>query len=934
MKIFKITILFCLVSILTFGQQSDLGMAIPMDPNIKSGLLENGIRYFIKHHPTPKGKAELRLAIDAGSILEDDDQQGLAHFIEHMAFNGTRNFEKNELINYLQNLGVRFGADLNAHTSFNETVYKLSLPADNQEIFTTGMQILRDWADGISFEPQEIENERGVILSEALNRKGVKSRIFDVFAYGVTNGSRYYHRMPIGKEEVISSAQRDKFVSFYEDWYRPDLMAVIVVGDIDVETTERQVREYFGSMEPVVDARERVYYRIPANDGIKVFTVKDKEATEYNFQLFFKREKDTASTLGSLRERLLERLYTTMINDRYSEILVGGSATFLSAGVSIGALLATTDSYYLNGSLKEDFLYEGLKSIIGEHERARRYGFTEVELERAKQRILGSAFNALESKGSVQSRTLVDLYVDHYIDNVPVPGEEFYYDFYNEIIPGITLEEVNGIAGKWIRGENVSLVFSTAHKEGIKLPSEDELEQMWRDSYGWDLDRYQPEVVERPLMPELPLPGKVEKKEYIDDIGVYLLTLSNGIEVVLKPSDLRKDIVMSGFRPGGTSLAHDSLYFSVRHASDLLYNSGLNGLTPFQLRKVNTGKAVSVKPILNFYDEQINGKSSLKDIETMMQMTHLYFTAPMKSEEVFNTYKDWLINKAMGADLEPVRFFYDEVSRVMSNDHLRANPIKPEQYRDGFSLDKAYDFYVTRMSNASGFRFVFVGDFIVDDFIPLVERYIASLPTAPSPEPKSADIGLRYRSGIVNQEYHINSEEKSMVVLHFNGELEHTPFEKSVLDALAAVLKLRLYDEVREKMGGVYGVGVSGFTTNVPYEWFRVGIEFTCAPADVDKIISVVLEEIEKLKQEGVMESDVLKVTEAMRVSARAGLNNNDYWMSRIKEAMKYGLEWDSILKAEEDIDRIDAALLQSAARKYLSGKNYARFVLYPKKQP
>ena len=931
MKFIKLTLISLFISIFSFGQGYDLNDTIPLDPTVRVGKLENGITYFVKHNSTPKGKAELRLAIDAGSILEDEDQQGLAHFIEHMAFNGTRNFEKNELINYLQNLGVRFGADLNAHTSFNETVYKLSLPADNQEIFTTGLQILRDWADGISFDSLEIEKERGVILSEALNRKGVKSRIFDVFAFGVTNGSRYYYRMPIGKEEIIASASRDKFTRFYSDWYRTDLMSVIVVGDIDIDLTEKQIKEYFGSMEAVAEPRERIYYKIPANDGIKVSAIKDKEATEYNFQLFFKQEKDTTNKLSVLRDRLLQRLYTSMMNERFNELFLKGDAEYMSASASIGNLLATTESYYLSGSLKENAIFEGLEMILREHERARRFGFTQDEFERHKSKVLSSAYNAMLGKESAQSRTLVDMFVDHYIDNVPVPGPDFYYDFYNSILQDVKLEEVNAVAEKWIVKDNVSLVFSSADKEGVKLPTEDELERVWLNSYSLELEQYDAEVVDRPLMTQMPVAGQVVKSEFVEDVGIHLLTLSNGVEVVLKPSGLRKDIVMSGFRPGGSSLAHDSLYFSVRHASDLVFNSGLNGLTSSQLRKVNNGKAVSVKPIINFYDEQVNGKSSLQDVETMLQMTHLYFTAPYKNNDVFDAYKEWLMNKSMDADVEPVSFFYDEVSRVMSQHHLRAVPIKPNEYRDGFFLDKAFDFYVSRFSNAHGFKFVFVGDFDVDEITPLIETYLASLPSVDTGKPESADIGLRYRSGIVKRDYHLNSEDKSMVVLHWNGVLKHNLRKKMTIDALAAVLKLRLYEEVREKMGGVYGVGVSGFTTNVPYEWFRFGVEFSCNPADVDKILDVIHAEIEKLKEEGVSESDVLKVTEAMKVSARSGLNNNDYWMYRIKDVMKYGLGWDYILKIESEIERIDAKSLQKAARKYFSGKNYAQFVLYPK---
>lgn len=937
MKRITVTLLYCLVFLFASGQNHsnnyNLKDQVPMDPNVRIGTLDNGLKYYIRQNKTPKNIAELRLAINAGSILEDDDQRGLAHFIEHMAFNGTINFEKNQLINYLQNLGVRFGADLNAHTSFNETVYKLSLPSNNEEVFNKGFEILKDWADGISFDQNEIESERGVILSEALGRKGVKNRIFDIFAYGVTNGSRYYHRLPIGKEEIIRTADRDRFLRFYKDWYRPDLMAVIVVGDVNIDSTEQLIKRNFNKVKQIKNPREREYFHIPDNDGIKVFSIKDKEATEYNLQIFFKKRASLVSTLGDFKEKLLERLYTGMLNDRFTELFVKGDAPYMSANVSIGTLLATTDSYYLRGALKESSIYEGLNKIFYEHERARRDGFTVPEFERYKTKILSSAYNAMHSQEDVNSKTYVDLYVDNYIDGVPIPGENFTYEFYRELLPKITLEEVNKIADKWIGNDNISIVFSTPEKDGVKLPSDDELKEMLLSSYDLSIKPYIPEIVNESLMKDKPVPGKVLAKAYNIKTDITTLTLSNGTEVILKPSRFRKDIVMNSFRPGGTSLAPDSLYYSVRQASELINNSGLNGFTISQLRKINTGKQVTVKPSINFYDELVSGKSSLQDFETLLQMTHLYFTAPYKNEAVFRVYKDWLINNAKDADVQPERFFYDEISRVMSQNHMRAIPITPDQYKNGFQLDKAFDFYVSRFSNAYGFKFIFIGDFDVDQVIPLIELYIASLPSKKSVDPKSADIGLRYKPGVFRKEYFLQSENKSNVVLHFNGVLKHTLREKIIIDALASVLKLRLYEEVREKMGGVYGVGVSGFTTDNPYEWFRIGVEFVCRPEDVDRIIGVIKEEIEKIKRDGPLDSDVNKVREAMRVSSTSGKTNNDYILSRIKDALKYGLNLEDIMDVETGLGNISKDTLKEAANKYLSGENFAQFVLYPKKE-
>ncbi|GAA3650273.1 hypothetical protein GCM10022397_38620 [Flavivirga jejuensis] len=553
---------------------TNLEKEIPIDPSVKMGKLSNGLTYYLKHNEKPKNKAELRLVLKAGSILEDEDQLGLAHFIEHMAFNGTKNFPKNELIDYLQSLGIEFGADLNAHTSFDETVYKLSVPTD-EATFNTSLQVLRDWADGITFSDEEIDNERGIVAEELRARSGAGMRMYYQSIPELTNNSRYAERAPIGTLDVLMHAKYDALKRYYRDWYRPDLMALMLVGDFDVAEVETKIKKVFESIKPVTHPKERIYYKIPENQEPKISIISDKEAKGVSVSIYIKKEEKELVTLNDYKQELLKKLYTGMLRQRLSEVQLMPEAPFLSASVGIGNFLSNMDCYYLRATLKEDRVEDGIDALLTESERAKQYGFTTTELERYKELLLNNADIRRKETGKLSSKAYyIDKYIDHFTDKTPIPSDTFIYEFYKAILPSIQVEDVNNMAPEWIRKDNTAVVIKAIEKEALVLTTKTKVLEIVQNTALKEIAPYKDMLGDVKLMYVKPKPGKIKKTEYNKKIDVTTWTLANGITVIAKPTPFQNDLInMSGFRLGGSSVAPDSLYVSARYAGNIVGSS-------------------------------------------------------------------------------------------------------------------------------------------------------------------------------------------------------------------------------------------------------------------------------------------------------------------------------------------------------------------------
>ncbi len=611
---------------------------LPLDTAIKTGKLPNGFTYYIRRNTEPKERVQLYLATKAGSVLENEQQLGLAHFMEHMSFNGTKHFPKNELVNYLQKSGVRFGADLNAYTSFDETVYQLPLPTDDPALFKNGMQIMRDWAQDALLDPSEIDKERGVVLEEKRLGKGAQERMQNKYLPMLFNNSRYAKRLPIGTEEVLKSFKPEDIKQFYKDWYRPNLQALIVVGDVNVAQVEKMIKEMFSDLKNPDKPLPRTKYTIPLLNKNQFMAVTDKEMPYTVAQVMVKHPGAEMKTTSDMRNSIIRSLYNQMMGARFSELLKQADPPFLQGGSSIGGFMAGLDVASAYVVAKPGELEKGFKAVFTEIERARNYGFTSTELDRAKQSYMTSMEATYKEKDKTSSENYVQEYLRLFLEEEASPGIEYEYNFAKNTIAGISLAEVNAVTAKYLTDVNRDVVIMAPEKDTAALPAEATVNSWIQSVKQNKIAAYVDEVSDKPLLSVKPAPGKVVSEKKISQIGVTELTLSNGVKVVLKPTDFKNDeILINAFSPGGTSLYPDADYQSAAAASSLAGRSGLGEFNSIQLPKMLSGKRVSVSPFIAERTEGISAFAAPKDLETALQLVYLYFTRPRKDPEIFKS---------------------------------------------------------------------------------------------------------------------------------------------------------------------------------------------------------------------------------------------------------------------------------------------------------
>jgi zinc protease len=900
--------------------------ALPLWDRVKKGTLPNGLTYYVLPHAKPANRVYLWLAVNAGSVQEDDDQRGLAHFVEHMAFNGTERFEKHEIVDYLQKIGVDFGADLNAYTSFDQTVYQLQVPTDDPTFVGKGLDILRDWAGGISFDPEEVEKERGVVLEEWRLGRGAWARLFDEQAPVLFAGSRYADRLVIGLPDTLKTAPRDTLVRYYKDWYRPDLMAVIVVGDIDPATLEQEITSRFADLKGPEQPRERPRAEVPRADGTRISIETDKEMPQTSINIYNTFAHRPEASKSDYRRLIRDGLYHLMLNERFETLRQQPDAPFLFAGSSTSDVVREVEGFSRFAAVKDGRVDEALEVLLAEVIRVERHGFTAPELERAAKQWLRGIQQAALEIDKRDGRELADEITRNYFEGELMIGRAAEAALAEELIPTITLEELNTLAREWGGDEN--RVIMIAGPEGLKA-TEAKVKEVVAAVGKRELEPWRDEVAGKELIARKPAPGTISAERTLDKVGVVEWTLSNGIKVVVKPTDFENDtFMMQGFSAGGTATASDADFPSARFASEVVGAGGAGEHSDAMLDKLLAGKVVNVYPWIGEVEEGINATGSAQDVEAIFQLVYLTMQQPRKDAQAFAVWKQQTLEWVANRRVDPGNAFWEDMGAVLSKDHPRRKPPEVADV-EKVELDKALAFYQDRFGDAGDFTFVIVGNVDPEKLRPLVETYLGGLATAGRKE-KEKDLGIKRPKGKTIKTIAKGIEPKAQVYLTFHGDQKWTRDDERDLGIFVEVLNLRLFEVLREDMGGVYGVGVWGGITRKPKQERTLTVQFGCAPENVDKLKKAVFDEIAALQKSGIGDDYLEKVRKGRVRQREVALRENWAWSGWLSQAYRHGDDLDVVLDLEADLARVSSARIKASAKKFADGKQYVLGVLTP----
>lgn len=923
----KILFIFILVTFLGCKSQSISirENSFKPDAEIVQGRLDNGLSYFIKENKKPENRIELRLVVNAGSVQEDDDQKGLAHFVEHMAFNGTKNFEKDKLVKYLESLGMGFGPEINAYTSFDETVYMLSLPADDPEALKNGLQILEDWAHNVTFDDEEIEKERGVIVEEWRGGRGVSGRYLDRLIPTLLKDSKYADRLPIGDMDIIQNSDPQRLRDYYKKWYRPESMAVIVVGDINPEDIENKIVDQFSFQIPgeaaLIDS-----YVVPVHDRIDVEIIPDKEMTSSKIQVFIKRPVLIINTEENYRKYIKEFLNTIMFNGRMEEIYTKSDSPFLSAGASYGTFFRNSGLSSFSAQVEEGMSLTGFKALIVEIEKVKQNGYTQAELDRAISQIDMLMTNAFNERDNKVSSEVVREIVDYYLrGDIPlnIEDEKVILDGF---LGELTLDEVNSSSRKSFSGNDITV---TVHVplNGSELPEGDNFKDVFKTASSQKYAQRSEEIINRPLFNKDLAEGEILESSMDSETGITTVKLGNGAVVVLKPTDFKADeVLFSAVSFGGLSLTEDEEFRSGSISANLASSSGLNGFDSIELDRLLTGKNVSVSPWIGNYSEGMSGSSSLDDFEVMLQMINLYFTNPEFSKDTYEVILNNLENSIINRDNSPNTIFNDRITEILAQGHLRAMPFTMKSFED-VDFNEVTSIYKERFSDPGDFYYIFTGSFKVEEALPLISKYVGTIPSKGIKE-NSKDLGIYFPKGVIEEEVVKGIEKKSIVEILFNGEYKGSKEDDFGLGMLANYLEEELRVEIRENMGGTYGVSVFNSIRHFPVKKYLLGVYFGCEPGRDEELSDAVFTEISKLKNGEVNKEGLQAVINNFKRSMELNLKDNNYWHNSIENSLLLNRDFIDII--DVDTSNITEDYLIYLANRYIDMNRYVKVVLSP----
>ena len=874
---------------------------LPVDKNVRIGQLDNGLTYYIRHNKLPENRAEFYIAQKVGSILEEPQQRGLAHFLEHMAFNGTKNFPGDDkglgVIPWCETVGIKFGTNLNAYTSIDETVYNISnAPIDRTGVLDSCLLILHDWSNYILLKDDEIDKERGVIREEWRSRNSGILRVYTDLLPTIYPGDKYADCMPIGSIDVINNFPYKDIRDYYHKWYRPDLQGIVIVGDIDVDAVEAKLKAVFADVQKPVNPAERTYYPVTDNKEPIVAIGTDKEVDDPSIEIYFKQDATPDSeknNVGYLASQYMTSMISSMLNARLSELVQSANPPFTRASsyYSDFFVAKTKEAFALSASSKADGIETALKTLLQETERARRFGFTESEYARARANYLQSLESAYNEREKTKHGSYVREYVQNFLNGEPIPGIEAEYAMMNQLAPNIPLQAMNMVMQQLVPDSNQVVIIAGPAKEGLKYPTKEEVINLLKGMKDLDLQAYVDKVSDEPLMKEAPKGGKIISEKEGDIYGSTRLVLSNGVTVYVKKTDFKADeIRMKGTSLGGKSIFPDKDALNFAVMDNVIAVGGLGNFSQVDLTKVLAGKKVSVNAGLGATTENVFGTCSPKDFETMMQLTYLTFTAPRKDAEAFESLKNRMKAQLESAQANPLSSINDSLQKAMYNNHPRVVMMKPEMV-DQIDYDRILEMYNDRFKDASDFTFYFVGNIDLETAKPLIAEYLGALPAINRKE-TFKDTKMSIRKGVYKNEYAKEQQTPTAtIVFLYSGKAPYTLKNDILLSFATQVLDMVYTEEVREKEGGTYGVNCFGDLQKYPKEQLLLQIVFQTDPAKKDKLAGIVVDELKKLAAEGPSDVHLQKVKEYMLKKYADNQKENGYWMNNLNDYFYYGMD-------------------------------------------
>lgn len=923
--------LLVLLSLQLHGQQISLKEKIPFDPATSKGFLANGLTYYVKSNSTPKNRAEMMLVVSAGSVLEDDDQQGLAHFCEHMSFNGTKNFPKDQLVKYFESIGMEFGPEINAYTSFDETVYMLRVPLDKEEFIQKGLQVIYDWSCQVTDDDEEINKERGVVHEEWRGGRGAQERMMNQWLPVYLFKSKYAKRLPIGQMSVVDNFKPAVLKRFRHDWYRPDLQAVIIVGDFDQKKMVELVKQKFSSIPKRTTERKKENFPIPGHKETLVKIVTDKEATFSSAALHIKHPMEVEQTVGDYRNLIKKALFNRMMNQRLHELTQQENPPFVSGYSGYGGLVGPSDEYSSSTVAHPGKIMEGFKALLIENERVRKFGFTEGELKRAKSAMMKSMETAYNERDKRESIDRAEEYSRNFLmRKEPVPGIEKEFEYYKVFMPGIDLTEINALSKKWMTDQNRVVIITAPQKTGIIVPKEEEVRGLLARIDTMNITPYKDESSDNPLMKTKPVPGKIISKRSIPEVQAVELTLSNGAKVVLKKTDFKEDeILFTAYGKGGASLYPQSDDVSASLASNVMAMSGIADFKLTDLEKMLSGKEVSVSPFINMLTQGFDGSSSVSDIETLFELVHLYFTNPRFDKAAFSSYLSKLKSQLDNKEVSPERAFSDTFRVVSANYHPRMRPLTKEMLKEA-DFSRIEQIAKERFSDPGEFKFFFVGNIDTVKFYPLVEQYLASLPSKSLNE-NWRDLGIRKPDGVIEKTVLKGSEPKSIQYILFHGQMDYNTRNLIQLDALGKILTTKLLESIREEKSSVYYIGAEPGLNRWPVSEYTMTIYYGTSPDKLAELKQSIFEDVKELISKGPAQDEVNKAREKIKRERETNLRENSYWQATLKSYyLNRNADFSLFKQFDKEVDQLSVESVKAMAAKVFDFNDYISVALKP----